>query len=164
MKSKDLALAALFTSLYVVAVILLAPISFEVFQVRVADILMPLSIIFGIPAIFGLTIGAFIANFASPFGIIDVIGGSVANFIASYTAWIIGRKNFKGSWIIAILVENLIITLIVGTYISYLLTLPIVIGWFGIFIGSLISMNFGGYLLLKVLRIRLIQTHQKSLK
>ncbi|MCS7116316.1 MAG: QueT transporter family protein [Nitrososphaerales archaeon] len=150
-----MALTALLASVYVAAVVTLAPISFEVFQIRVADILMPLSIIFGIPAIVGLTIGAFIANFASPFGIIDVVGGSVANFLASYMAWIIGKRRFRGSWIIAILVENLTITFIVGTYLAYLLTLPFIVGWFGVFLGSFVSMNVGGYLLLKALSKRL---------
>lgn len=152
---RSIALTALLASLYASAVVLLAPISFEIFQVRVADILMPTSIILGPPAILGLTIGTFIANFASPFGMVDVVGGATANFIASFTAWRIGAKRFRGSWIIAILVENLIVTFIVGTYLALLLTIPLVVGWLGVFLGSILSMNVGGYLLVKGVSARL---------
>ncbi len=148
-------LAGLFAALYSVAVYVFAPISFEVFQVRIADALLPFSIFFGLPAVIGVTLGNLIANFLSPFGAIDIIGGTVANFIASIAAWKIGSKKFQGSWVIAIAVENLIITLIVGTYISYLSRMPLELGLLSVFIGSFISMNVSGYLLLKVVKIRL---------
>lgn len=157
-------LSGLFAALYAVTVILLAPISFELFQVRIADALLPLSIIFGLPAVIGVTLGNIVANFASPFGMIDIIGGTVANFIASFTAWRIGSRNFRGSWIAAIAAENLIVTFIVGTYLSYLIGIPIILGWTGVFIGSLIAMNIFGYILLKVVKTRLgtPQTTEKT--
>jgi uncharacterized membrane protein len=158
-KSRELMLSGLFAALYAVAVILLAPISFEIFQVRIADTLLPLSIIFGLPAVIGVTLGNIIANFASPFGAIDIIGGTAANFVASFTAWKIGSKNFRGSWITAVAVETLIITFIVGTYLSYLIGIPLELGLLGVFIGSFIAMNILGYILLKVVKLRL-GTHQ----
>ncbi|MFQ6134689.1 MAG: QueT transporter family protein [Nitrososphaerales archaeon] len=148
-------LSGLFAALYAVTVILLAPISFELFQVRIADTLLPLSIIFGLPAVIGVTLGTIVGNSASPLGAIDIIGGTAANFIASFAAWKIGSKNFRGSWITAIAAENLVVTVIVGTYLSYLIGIPLELGLVGVFIGSLIAMNLFGYILLKTVKLRL---------
>ncbi|MBL7118911.1 QueT transporter family protein, partial [Candidatus Bathyarchaeota archaeon] len=43
----EVVMAALFAALYAIGVIALAPISFMIFQVRIADALLPLSILFG---------------------------------------------------------------------------------------------------------------------
>lgn len=153
--NRDIALSGLFAALYAVTVLLLAPISFSTYQIRLADALLPLSIIFGFPAVIGVTLGTILANFTSPFGVIDILGGTIANFLAAFTAWKIGCKAFHGSWIIAILVENLIVTIIVGTYLSILIEIPIEISLSGVFIGSFIAMNIFGYILLKVVKSRL---------
>jgi len=65
-------LTALLAALYALGVTLLAPISFEIFQIRVADMLLPLAIVFGMPAVVGLSVGTIVANLSSPFGIIDI--------------------------------------------------------------------------------------------
>ena len=46
MKTRDIALASMISALYAVGVIVFAPISFLIFQVRIADALIPLSIVF----------------------------------------------------------------------------------------------------------------------
>lgn len=78
--SKEVALIAVFAGLYAAGVVLLMPISFGVYQVRVADALLPLSIIFGLPSAIGLSLGCLVANVYGGLGIIDVVGGTVANF------------------------------------------------------------------------------------
>lgn len=146
--SRQVALATVFAALYAVGVTILAPISFQVYQVRVADILLPLSILFGPPAIIGLTIGTLVGNLSSPFGVIDIVGGAVANLIATFLAWQIGKRGFKGSWLIGTISEVLVITFIVGTYLSFLLQIPVWISWIGVLVGEVIAVNIGGYLLL----------------
>src|SRR2546426_3311361 len=64
-RSRNLALAALFGALYAALVIGFAPISNLPIQVRVADALMPLTILFGWPAILGLGIGTVVGNSAA---------------------------------------------------------------------------------------------------
>jgi uncharacterized membrane protein len=156
------ALSALFAAIYAISVITLAPISFMPFQVRVADCLMPLAILFGWPAIIGLTLGCLVANVFGGLGYIDIIGGSIANMIAGLIAWKIGLRRFQGSWFVSTLVENLIITAIVGSYLWFILAIPdmvvdgivvsgLVVSWGGIFMGSLVSINVLGYALLKIL-------------
>ena len=62
MKTKEISLIAVIAALYAAMVIVLAPISFGPVQLRLADILIPLAAIFGLPAVYGVTLGAFVAN------------------------------------------------------------------------------------------------------
>jgi len=149
-----LALSAAFASLYAVLVVALAPISFYAAQVRVADALLPLSMLFGWPAILGLSIGCFVGNlFGLPglAGLIDATLGSLANFMGCALAYYISRsikhplRFLAGS--IAIVA---VITLVVGSYLSALLGLWVCIG--GVFVGSVVSVVLLGYLLLLAAR------------
>ncbi|MBS7658874.1 MAG: QueT transporter family protein [Candidatus Bathyarchaeia archaeon] len=150
-KTFNICLTTVFAAIYSIAVVSLSSISFQLFQVRVADALLPLSIIFGYPAIIGLTIGCLIANFFGGLGVIDVIGGSFANFIAAFIAWKIGKLKFNGSWILASLIETLVITGIVGFYLSFIFNVPLYASLLSILIGSLIAINLIGYFLLKAI-------------
>jgi uncharacterized membrane protein len=147
-RSRQVALAAVFAALYAIAVTVLAPISFQIYQVRVADCLLPLSILFGPPAIIGLTIGTFVGNLSSPFGAVDIIGGAFANLIATLLAWQIGRWSFRGAWVAGTVFEVAVITLIVGTYLSFLLQISMWLSWAGVLVGEVIAVNIAGYPLL----------------
>jgi uncharacterized membrane protein len=150
-KTFNISLTAVFAAVYAIGVVSLSSISFQLFQVRVADALLPLSIIFGWPAIIGLTIGCLIANFFGGLGIIDIVGGSLANFIASFIAWKIGKLKFKGSWLLASIIETFIITSIVGFYLSFIFNVPLYASLLSILAGSLIAINLIGYFLLKAI-------------
>lgn len=152
MKTRGIALVAVIASLYAIGVISLAPISFPLFQIRIADALIPLSIVFGMPTVFGLAIGTIVANSFSPFGYVDVIGGSIANLIAGYIGWKIGSKNFNGSNFIATIAQNLIVSSIVGPYIAILSGIPLEVGFVGVSLGSIVSMNILGYILILVIK------------
>jgi uncharacterized membrane protein len=223
---KDLALTTVFAALYAVLVIALAGISFQLVQVRVADALIPLSIVFGWPAVIGVTVGCVISNVVSPLPsvLVDITFGAVANFFASLLAWRIGRWKrrstfnvsipftliillvgltifswavqntsfFTGPWffnselvlfngvlsslifvgflIMLILVSSflrardglspflgclsaaLIVTFVVGTYLAVITEMEPWIWWFGIGVGSLISICGIGYSLLEILK------------
>ena len=150
MKSKNsiqMTLTAAFAALYTVGVVFLAPISFQVFQVRLADALLPLSMLFGWPAILGLSLGAFVANFFGGLGPVDIIGGAVANFLATLIAWKIGHKRKPTTALAGVISEILIVTLIVGTYLSFLLGMPLLIGLLGVFLGSAVAIGVLGSIL-----------------
>jgi len=143
--------AAVFAALYAVGVVVLAPISFQVFQVRVADALLPLSVLFGWPAVLGLALGAIVANLFGGLGPVDIVGGSLANLLAGYVAWRIALS--RGRWwvLLAVGLQVLIVTLIVGTYLSYLLTIPLEVAWAGVMLGSTVAIGFLGSFLLYAL-------------
>ena len=156
-KVKDLALTSLFAALYAVLVIFLAVISFQLVQVRLADALIPLSIMFGWPVVVGVTIGGVISNVVSPMPsvIIDVALGSVANLIASFLAWRIGRLKRGKSLVNELLgcsVATIVITFVVGTYLAIITQMELWIWWLGIGVGSVISINVLGYILIQVIK------------
>lgn len=165
MKSKNavhMTLTAVFAALYAVGVVFLAPISFQVFQVRLADALLPLSILFGWPVVLGLSLGAFVANFFGGLGPVDMIGGAVANFIATWVAWKIGRRRPVNA-LAAITSEIVIVTLIVGTYLSFLIGMPLAVGLLGIFLGSAIAIGaLGGTLFLALSSSRVTTMFRSS--
>ena len=147
MKGKSaihMTLTAVFAALYAIGVVFLAPISFQIFQVRLADALLPLSMLFGWPAIVGLSLGAFVANFFGGLGPVDMIGGAAANFLATLIAWKIGRKRKRVTSIAGVLSEVFIVTMIVGTYLSFLLGMPVLISLLGVFLGSAIAIGILG--------------------
>lgn len=147
-RSAAVTFIAVFAALYAVGVVVLAPISFQVFQVRVADALLPLSILFGWPAILGLALGALVANVFGGLGPVDIVGGSIANLVAGYVAWRITLNRGRRWVLLAAGLQVLIITLIVGTYLSYLFAIPLQIGWLGVMLGSIVAIGFLGSILL----------------
>jgi len=142
----ELSLAASFAALYAVAVILLAPISYSVVQVRLADALIPLSIVYGLPVVYGVTLGNIVANLYGGYGPIDVIFGTLANLLASYAAFRVRAKPF-----LACFAATLIVSFIVGGYLWLLLNVPVEISLLSLFVGSLISITIVGYLLQRLL-------------
>jgi uncharacterized membrane protein len=147
-----MALGSIIAALYAVGVILLAPISFMLFQVRIADALIPLSIVFGMPVVLGVTLGNIVANVYGGLGYIDIIGGSIANFLAAYVGWRIASKNFIGSRFAATVAQNIIVSGIVGSYLALLFGVPLEVGFLGVLLGSIISMNIIGYILVFAIR------------
>ena len=158
METRKIALGSVIAALYAIGVIVLAPISFLLFQVRVADALIPLSIVFGMPVVLGVTLGNIIANIYGGLGYIDIIGGSIANFLAAYVGWKIGLRSFRGSEFVATVVQNLIVSGIVGSYLAVLFDVPLEVGFLGVLLGSIISMNIIGYVLVLAIKKSGIQS------
>jgi uncharacterized membrane protein len=158
------AISGMIGALYATMVIVFFYWAFQVPQVRVADGLMPLAFIFGYPAAVGLSIGCLVSNY---YGFMvgltysyDVVGGAVANLVAAILGYKVynifvarGRKGF--AWVqLAILVENIVVTLIVGSYMAYLsagsnFVSAAPLWYLTLFIGSLVAMNGIGYLIYK---------------
>ena len=111
MKTNEIALTVVFSSLYAVLVMVLAPISFGPVQLRIADCLIPLAALFGWPAIVGVTAGCFIGNAYFWLGPHDVILGPIANLVAAIIIFMLRKKSFM-----ACVVGSLPIGVIVGSY------------------------------------------------
>lgn len=157
--SREVSLVIVFASLYATLVVVLAPISFHpLWQVRVADALLPLSIVFGLPCAVGLGLGCLIGNIFGGLGAIDIIGGSIANLAACITAYWIGGRGNVFMRFLGTMAETAIITAIVGGYLSILFNMPPEIVMLGIFTGSLISINLLGFMLEETVRRRMRST------
>jgi uncharacterized membrane protein len=79
--TKRIAVIAMVAAVYIAVTIGLAPISFGAIQLRVSEALTLLAF-FNPIFVPGLTLGVLIANFASPYGPIDMLLGTLASFIA----------------------------------------------------------------------------------
>jgi uncharacterized membrane protein len=146
LNTKNLMIAIIFAALYAVGVIAFAPISFGVlFQVRIADAMLPLSMIFGLPSALGFALGCVVANVYGGFGIVDIVGGAVANLVACTLAWYIGRKKGFGFRFLGTVVQTLTVSLIVGGYLTFIFAVPIEVGLLVVFVGSVVAINVLGF-------------------
>jgi uncharacterized membrane protein len=143
--TKKLAVITIFAALYAVGVIFLAPISFGVYQVRVADAMLPLAMIFGLPGALGFGLGCVVSNVYGGLGIIDIVGGAAANLVACTFAWYIGRKGGLAMRFTGTIAITVVVTLIVGGYLSLLFQVPVEIGLLGILVGSIVAVNIIGF-------------------
>jgi len=138
---------AIFAALYAVGVIVLAPISFGIVQVRIADAMLPLSMIFGLPSAVGFGLGCVVANVYGGLGPIDIVGGTVANLVACTLAWYIGRKANVAKRLAGAVAIAVSVTLIVGGYLALIFQVPVEVSFLGVFIGEAIAVIGIGFLL-----------------
>jgi uncharacterized membrane protein len=150
--SRRISIIVIFAALYAVGVIFLAPISYSFFQVRIADALLPLSMIFGIPSAIGLSLGCTVANVYGGLGLVDIVGGTVANFVACTLAWYIARKSGFSRRLIGSMIQTIVITAIVGGYLWIIFEVPIEFSIAGVFVGSVIAINILGFAVQEVIR------------
>jgi len=147
-------------AIYIALVLLLHPFSYGPIQVRVADMLSPLPYIMGIESVFALTIGTFIANIFSPFGIWDMAIGTLCTFIYSIANYIIGKVFGYRRWLLPIiaLIDSTIVGIFIGVILlSYIFeagqALPLFIF---ITIGNLIATLPGAVIVVPAIRRILI--------
>ena len=125
-----IARAALIAAMYAALTIALRPISYGLIQFRIAEALTVLS--FYTPAaIPGLFIGCLIANIIGPFGILDMILGSLATLIAAYMTYKIRNRY------LAPLPPVIINALIVGPLVAYYVGVPYYMGMLYVGLGQL---------------------------
>ncbi len=155
MKTNEISLAVVFSSLYAVLIIVLAPISYGPIQLRVADCLIPLAALFGWPAIAGVTVGCFMGNAYIGMGPQDVILGTIANLVAATIIFMLRKRPF-----LACVTGSLPIGVIVGSYLWMFFPPPEIFGlqlpiWgamiASITISTLIAVAGLGYTILKTL-------------
>lgn len=92
-KTKFIACAAITAAAYAILTLALAPIAFGALQLRLSEALTVLAY-FSPAAVCGLTVGCAVANFWSPFGIIDIVFGSLATLIAALVTYFMPKKGF----------------------------------------------------------------------
>jgi hypothetical protein len=157
--SRDLALTAVFTALYVVINIVQTvtvgnPTIYGPIQLRVADFMIALAVLFGWPLVGGVTLGCMLTNAYYFIGAPDVVLGPIANLIAASLVLLLRKRR-----LLACVVGALPVGLIVGGYLWLFFPPPEFFGavpaWAGMIgsltISSLIAVAVIGYLVLSVL-------------
>ena len=90
-RTKFLTQGAMIATLYVVLVEAFKPISYGIMQIRVAEALTVLPF-FTPAAIPGLTLGVLISNIIGPYGLLDIVVGTLATLIAAYLSYKMPKK------------------------------------------------------------------------
>jgi hypothetical protein len=167
--SRDLTSTALFAALYVVinfvqTVTVGNPTIYGPIQLRVADFMIALAVLFGWPLIGGVTLGCFLTNAYYFLGAPDVVLGPIANLIAAYLVMFLRKRR-----LLACVMGALPIGLIIGGELWFFFSFAPASDLFGtipawaamiasITISSLIAIAVLGYSVLSVLsRPRIIE-------
>lgn len=118
-KTKKLVFTALIAAAYAVTTLVIAPLSFGAVQLRFSEALTILPI-FTPYAIFGLSLGCLIANIFSPFGIIDMVFGTIATLIAAFLSYKVRNIKFKGFPILAPIFPIVSNAIIIGAVTAFM--------------------------------------------
>lgn len=140
-KTRFLAQAGLIAAIYAVTTYLCAlwGIAYGQVQFRLSEALTILPL-FTPAAIPGLTIGCFLANLSSPFGMVDVLCGTAATLLAAIAVRMTRQVRFKNIPWLAPLFPVLANAIIVGLEISFFL--PEGLSWAG-FAAAAASVGLG---------------------
>lgn len=145
--------AALYAAVTIVETALGGPLSYGIIQVRVSDALLPLPMIFGLPAAFGLFLGCIVANAYYMLNPLDVLFGSLANLVAG----VLSAKLSNNNVLLAATYPVVAVTLIVGSYLPLLI--PGVPLWF-----AYVSVGTGEVIACFIIGIPLLKAAQKAFK
>ena len=143
--TKKIAIIGVVAAVYATVTLALGFISYGPIQFRISEILMFLPLI-GKEYILALTLGCFLANVIGPYGIPDIIFGTLATLISAilvyYTPLII--KNNKYGDFIASLWPTIINALIIGWELDKFFGVPFAIGALQVGFGELVVITFVG--------------------
>lgn len=128
--SLDLAKIALIASLYFVLTLAIAPFGFGPIQFRFAEILNLLAF-FNPIYIIAVTLGCFISNLFSPFGIYDVFFGTLHTLISVLLIWKTKRILTASVW-------PAICSFIIAFELQLVLNVPFLETWFFVGLSELI--------------------------
>ena len=101
MNTKTTMRIAMIAAIYTVLSLVLAPLSFGPIQVRIAEGLTLLPLVYA-PSIYGVTIGCFLTNLlgaitgANPTGILDSVVGTIATLLAALCTYYFRNHTVKG--------------------------------------------------------------------
>ena len=140
-KTRYLAQAGIIAAAYAATTYLCAlwGLAYGEVQFRFSEALTILPI-FTSAAIPGLTLGCFLGNIGSPFGVIDMILGTIATFLAAVLVYLVRNVRFKNVNFLAPIFPVISNAVIVGLEIAYFM--PEGLTWAG-FLAAAASVGLG---------------------
>ncbi len=157
-RTLDIALVVVCCALYVTLVNVFAPLSFQQIQIRIANALIGMVPLFGLPAVYGLTLGVFIGNLTSPLGPIDLLSvlPSLLGLLAVY-------RLKHVSVLLGLQVYSTLVSVWVAFLLSLVFHLPYLITFVYVFVGLTIATTGLGYLVYRtLLRLRIPNSLRKE--
>lgn len=152
LRSKDLALIAIYAALYAALVVALISISYESVQVRIADAMLALVPLLGFPGVLGHTLGVFIANLFSPVGLIDLLN-TIPSFAMSFVVYYVYKRTKNDYTVIGTCIAySVVLGVTVGWMLSYVYSLPLLLTMAYVAIGNAIASVLIGWPVFKLLK------------
>ena len=143
-KTKKITRIGVVAALYATITLVLGSISYVSIQFRISEV-MTLLPLFGKEYILSLTIGCFLANVIGPYGVPDIILGTLATFIRGKY-----MKGKKGCLIIASLWPTIVNAIIVGGVMLHgLFKLPLIL--------SILQVGFGQFVVITIIGVPLFR-------
>ena len=145
---KSITKLSIVAALYVALTYAFSFMSFGEIQFRIAEILMLLCF-FNKKYTISLTVGCLIANLFSPYGIVDIVFGTLATFVACVGIMLFNKKHlFLASLMVPI--GNIIVGIEIAIINSFTLV-PTLLTILWIFIGEFVVVSIIGVPLFKLL-------------
>jgi uncharacterized membrane protein len=152
MRSKDLALIAIYAALYAALVVVLGGFSYGPIQVRVADSMVAAVPLLGLPGVLGHTLGVFIGNLFSPEGLIDLLN-TIPSFVMSFVVYYVYKRTKKDYTVIGTSVAySAVLGTTVGWMLSYLYHLPLLLTIAYVAVGNVVATVLIGWPMFKLLK------------
>jgi uncharacterized membrane protein len=152
LKTKDLALMAIYAALYAALVIVLGGISYGPIQIRIADSMLSAVPLLGIPGVLGHTLGVFISNLFSPEGILDLLN-TIPSFAMSFIVYYVYKKTRNDYTVIGTSVAySAVLGTTVGWMLSFLYHLPLLLTIAYVAIGNVVATVLIGWPIFKLLK------------
>lgn len=144
-QTKKIATVGIVAAIYASVTLTLSFISYGPIQFRVAEILMFLPLI-GKEYIIALTLGCFLANVIGPYGVPDIIFGTLATLISAYLVYITPKllKNNKYTLFVASLWPTIINAIIIGWELDKFFGVPFALGALQVGFGQFVVITLVG--------------------
>jgi uncharacterized membrane protein len=148
-KLKEIAKGGVLAALYVVLTMLIAPLAYGPFQIRISEMFNHM-IDFNKRYIWALTLGCFISNLQSPLGPVDTIIGTIGTLLTGVLIYAINKNihSLKKKLVVSTLVPSFIGMLPVAMELYYLQHVPFWATYASTVVGELISLLIGVFLVL----------------
>jgi uncharacterized membrane protein len=115
LQTKEIALIALYAALYAVLVVEVPGLSYGPLNLRIADAMIGAVPLLGLAGVLGHTLGVFVGNMPSPFGVIDLLN-TIPSFVMAFVVYYVYKRT-KNDYAV------------LGTFAAYSAVLGVTVGW-----------------------------------
>jgi uncharacterized membrane protein len=151
-RTKDIALIAIYAALYAALVVVLGPLSYGPIQVRIADSMVAAVPLIGFAGVLGHTLGVFISNLYSPLGPIDLLN-TIPSFAMAFVVYYAYKRTKNDYTVIGTsAVYSVVLGITVGWMLSAPFNIPLPLSMLYVTIGNLVATVLIGWPLFKLLK------------
>ena len=154
-KTNKIARIGIISAIYCILTLALGSISYGPIQFRISEILMFLPLL-SKDYIISLTLGCFLANLIGPYGVPDIIFGTLATLISCILVYITPSIFGKGKYtlLIASIWPTIINALIIGWMLYKFVGLPFIISSLEVALGEFVVITIIGLPIFKIVNNR----------